>query len=159
MRSGVYKTITLVLFATSVAGCAGLRPSAESESMDMLATYQKMSDELDGEPSFATYEQYLSRELIDQIRSDFPDNLDQQVEFLAPPFWFRSVDDTYQGSAGERQCLAVNGVSVDGDPISAAMEYVDRRDRLKIRAVEIALYEPGDDLPGEVWCPVRLDEL
>jgi len=118
-----------------------------------------MANELSDTPTFATYKYYLAEELIGQIHSDISGDLDQHVEFLAPPLWFDSVSETYQGLAEGRSCLVVNGVSVDGDLISAALEYVDREGMLKIRSAEIGLYEPGESVPNEVWCPVRADEF
>ena len=141
-----------------MAGCAGSQPP-HSQTKTMLQTYQQMANELSETPTFATYEYYLAEELIGQIHSDISGDLDHHVEFLAPPFWFDSVSETYQGLAEGRSCLVVNGVSVDGDLISAALEYVDREGMLKIRSAEIGLYEPDKSLPNKVWCPVRADEF
>lgn len=161
MNPSVFHITALALALLLLTGCAGSKESVESRPQDMLATYQRMADELAKAPAYATYEPYLSQELRDQMRADFPNARarDEHVEWVAPPFWFHEVGDTYQGLVDDRRCLVVNGVSVDGDPISAAIEYVDRSKMLKIRAVEIALYEPGDSLPSEVWCPVRPPEF
>lgn len=45
--------------------------------------------------------------------------------------------------------------SVEGDPISAAIEYQSESRRFKIRAVEIQFLESSSDWPDRVWCPVR----
>lgn len=155
----VYHKTALAACLLLMTGCTGHQPPPHPQTKNMLLTYQKMADELSETPTFATYEYYLAEELIGQIHSDITGDLDKHVEFLAPPFWFDSVSETYQGLAEDRSCLVVNGVSVDGDLISAALEYVDREEMLKVRAVEIGLYESDESLPNEVWCPVRADEF
>lgn len=161
MNLSVFPITAFALSQLLLTGCAGSQQSAESRPQDMLATYQQMANELAKTPTYSTYEPYLSQELRDQMRADFPDARarDEHLEWVAPPFWLDEVGDTYQGPVEDRRCLVLNGVSVEGDPISAAIEYVDRSKMLKIRAVEIALYEPGDSLPSEVWCPIRPDEF
>jgi len=158
MNLAVYRKIALAASLLLMTGCAGHKPP-HPQTKNMLLTYQKMADELSETPTFATYEYYLAEELIGQIHSEITGDLDEHVEFLAPPFWFDSVSETYQGLAEGRSCLVVNGVSVDGDPISAALEYVDREGMLKVRSVEIGLYETDESLPNTVWCPVRADEF
>ena len=158
MSLAVYRKTALAASLLLMTGCAGHQPP-HPQTKNMLLTYQKMADELSETSTFATYEYYLAEELIGQIHSEIAGDLDEHVEFLAPPFWFDSVSETYQGLAEGRSCLVVNGVSVDGDLISAALEYVDRERMLKVRSVEIGLYETYESLPNEVWCPVRANEF
>jgi hypothetical protein len=127
--------------------------------MTTLETYQEMSEELAEAPTFSTYAPYLSEELLAAIRSDLGPNIDEHVQFLAAPLWFEQMTETHQGTIEGRECLVVNGVSVNGDPISAALEYVDRDKMEKIRAVEIAMFGPGESLPADTWCPIRPDEF
>ena len=161
MNLSIFHITAFALSLLLLTGCAGSQQSPESKPEDMLATYQQMATELAKTPTYSTYEPYLSQELKDQIRADFPyaRARDEHLEWVAQPFWLDEVGDTYQGLVEDRRCLVVNGVPVEGDPISAAIEYVDQSKMLKIRAVEIALYEPGDSLPSEVWCPIRPDEF
>ncbi len=158
MSLAMYRNIALAASLLLMTGCGG-HQSPHPQTNNMLSTYQKMADELSETPTFATYEHYLAEELIAQIHSDIAGDLDEHVEFLAPPFWFDSVSETYQGRVEGRSCLVLNGVSVDGDLISAAFEYVDREGMLKVRSVEIGLYETDENLPDEVWCPARADEF
>ena len=146
-------------FLLLLAGCTGLQSAPQSQTKAMSDTYQRMATELSEAPKFATYERYLSQELMEQIHAELSGDLDQQVEFLAPQFWFDAVTETHQGQVEGRSCLVVNGISVDGDLISAALEYVDQDDMMKIRAVEIGLYEPEESLSEDLWCPVRADKL
>jgi len=155
----LYPKIALATPLLLLVGCAALQSAPHSQTKDMLDTYQHMVTELSETPTFATYERYLSQELVGQIHSELSGDLDQHLEFLAPPFWFDAVSETHQGLVDDRTCLAVNGVSVDGELISAALEYVVRDEMMKIRAVEIGLYEPDESLPDNVWCPVRADEF
>lgn len=158
MSLAVYRKTALVVSLLLMTGCAG-HELPHPQTKNMLPTYQKMADELAETSTFATYEHYLAEELIGQIHSEIAGDLDEYVEFLAPPFWFDSISETYQGLTKGRSCLVVNGVSVDGDLISAALEYVDREGVWKVRSVEIGLYETDESLPNEVWCPVRADEF
>jgi len=146
-------------FLLLLAGCTGLQSAPQSQTKAMRDSYQRMATELSETPKFATYERYLSQELVEQIHSELSGDLDQHVEFLAPPFWFDAVTETHQGQVEGRNCLVVNGISVDGDLISTALEYVDQDDMMKIRAVEIGLYGPEESLPEDLWCPVRADKL
>jgi len=155
----VYRNAALAVSLVLLAGCAGLKSLSHSQNKGMLETYQRMATELSETPKFVTYERYLSQELVEQIHAELSGDLDQHVEFLAPPFWFDAVTETHQGQVEGRNCLVVNGISVDGDLISTALEYVDQDDMMKIRAVEIGLYGPEERLPGDLWCPARADEF
>ncbi len=152
-------TLILVV-ATGIAGCAGINGNRAAESRPMWDAYQKMADKVVEDPTFASYKPFLSQELLADIQSEPGLNLDKQVHFLAPPLWFEQVEEAYEASDVKgRQCLVVNGISVDGDPISAAVEYVSRNEEMKIRAAQIAFYEVREGLPAEPWCPIRPDEF
>lgn len=154
-RAGISFFLMLLFFS----GCAIDHRRDGAALMSMLETYQEMSAELRKAPTFATYEPYLSKELQAAIRLDLGPNIDEHTPFLAPPLWFGRVDETYERHVGERHCLVVNGVSVDGDAISVALEYVSTDELMKVRAVEIAMFESDETLPAEGWCPVRADEF
>lgn len=142
-----------------IAGCAGNPGHGSTNASPLQVAYQEMAADLHADPSFATYEKHLSRELRKDMKSDLGPDRDDQIEFLAPPFWYEELQNFHEGIRDERQCLTVNGISVDGDPISAGIEYVDEQGAIKIRAVEIAFFEQVGELPLEVWCPVRPDEI
>lgn len=153
-----YTILAVVSSAVLTSGCSG-NSQQHSQPATMWETFQEMSDRLEQEPQFATYKPYLSQILLEDIQSDSELDLDEQIHFLAPSLWFEQMEAHYEGRDQGRNCLTVNGQSVDGDPISAALEYIPVGQELKIRAVEIALYEAGDALPMEAWCPVRPDEF
>ena len=142
-----------------IAGCAGNSGQKPTSALPLQVAYQEMAADLNADPSFATYEKHLSRTLREDMEADLGPDRDDQIEFLAPPFWYEEVQTFHEGIRDGRQCLSVNGISVDGDPISAGIEYVDEQGAKKIRAVEIALFDQAWELPSEIWCPVRPDEI
>ncbi|GGY66132.1 hypothetical protein [Marinobacter zhanjiangensis] len=150
---------TTLGLALSIAGCAGTPEQKPTNAAPLQVSYQEMAADLNADPSFATYEKHLSRKLSEDMEPDLGPDPDEHVEFLSPPFWYEEVRNFHEGTRDGKQCLTVNGISVDGDPISAGIEYVDEQGQKKIRAVEIALFEQVGELPLEVWCPVRPDEI
>lgn len=143
-------TMSVLLFS----GCAN--PNHGSHIQQPLwQAHQGLAEELRNDVSFRNYDAYLSETLIDIITEDSAANHGELFKQLTVHSWFETVKTHFEGTEDGKNCLVTNGLSTEGDFISAATEYQREDGRFKIRAVEIRYLENSSDFPQEIWCPIR----
>lgn len=133
-------------------GCMATKE--QTPPQPLWQAHQELANELQRDRSFSRYELYISEPLLGVVNQNAQDKLELVLQ-LAVPLWFASVTGHVEGSQSGKRCLVTNGQSREGDPISAATEYLEEGGRMKIRAVEIRFLETASELPDDVWCPGR----
>ncbi len=145
----------LTMSVLLLSGCANPHHGSDTQQ-PLWQDHQDLAEELRNNASFSNYEAYISETLIDIITEDSAsEDHSELFKQLAVPLWFESVKTHFEGAEEGNLCLVTNGISTEGDSISASTEYQREDGRFKIRAVEIQFLEDNSGFPQEIWCPVR----